>query len=65
MKRVNWQEVFKHPVHTLHSFLYFYCLTDINTEIKVVIFNFSLCNMRQCTLRSGVNWQEMFKPKRH
>jgi hypothetical protein len=49
----------------LHSHLYYYCLTDINTEIKEVIFNFSLCKMRECKLRSGANWQEVFKPKRY
>ena len=59
-------QLFKHPVHMLHRYLYYYyCLTDINTEIKEVIFNFSLCKVRECRLRSGVNWQEMFKPKRH
>jgi hypothetical protein len=62
---VNWQEVFQHPVHMLQRYLYYYCLTDINTEIKEVIFNFSLCKVRQCTSRIGVNWQEMFKPIRH
>jgi len=61
---VNWQEVFKHPFHMLHRYLY-YCPTTINTEIKGVIFNFSLCKLRECKLRSGVNLQEMFKPKRH
>ena len=61
---VNWQEVFKHPFHMLHRYLY-YCPTTINTEIKGVIFNFSLCKLRECKLRSGVNLQEMFKSKTH
>jgi hypothetical protein len=39
---VNWKEVFKQPAHMLHRYLYYYLLTDINTEIKAVIFNFSL-----------------------
>ena len=68
---VNWQEVFKHPVHMLQRYFYYYyyyyyyCLPDINTEIKEVIFNFSLRKVRECKLRSSVNWQEVFKPKRH
>ena len=66
---VNWQEVFKHPVHMLHRYLYYYsysyCLIDIKTEVKEVIFNFSPCKVSECKLRSGVNWQEMFKLKRH
>ena len=61
---VNWKEVFKHPAHMLHRYLYYYLLTDINKEIKV-IFNFSLCKVTECRLRCGVNWQEMFKTKRH
>jgi len=67
---VNWQKVFKHPVHMLHRYLYYYCyyyycLIDIKTEVKEVIFNFSPCKVSECKLRSGVNWQEVLKPKRH
>ena len=45
--------------------LYCYCLTDINTEIKEVILNVNICTLREYKLRSGVNWREMFTPKRH
>ena len=45
--------------------LYYHCPTDINIEIKEVIFNFSLCELRECKLRSAVTWKEVFKPKRH
>jgi hypothetical protein len=62
---VNWQEVFKRPFHMLIRYMYYYCLTAINTGIKEVLFNFSSCKVRECKLRSGVNWQEMFKSKRH
>ena len=63
MRCVNLQEVFKHPILMLHRYLNYYCLTDINREIKEVIFNFSLCKVRECKLRHDVNWQEVFKPK--
>jgi hypothetical protein len=54
-----------HPVHMLYRSLYYYHLTDINTEIEEVILNFNLCRLKECKLRSHINWQEMFKPKRH
>ena len=54
---------YAHYVHVLH----YHCLFDINTEIKkvvvVVVVCFSLCKLRGCKLRVGVNLQEMFKPK--
>jgi len=52
---------YAHYVHVLH----YYCLFGLNTEIKevVVVICFSLCKLRQCKLRGGVNLQEMFKPK--
>jgi hypothetical protein len=40
-------------------------ITHINTGIKEAIFSFSLSKVREHKLESGVNWQEMFKPKRH
>jgi hypothetical protein len=50
--------------HYVHVLLY-YCLFDLNTEIKevVVVICFSLCKLRGCKLRGGVNLQEMFKLK--
>jgi len=55
-----------HYVHVLH----YYCLIDINTEIKVTVvvaevICFSLCKLGGCKLRGGVNLQEIFKPKMH
>jgi len=31
--------------------LYYHCSTDTNTEIKEVIFNFSICKLTECKLR--------------
>jgi len=45
--------------------VYYHCPTDINTEIKRVIFYFSICKLKECKLRRGVNWQAVFKPKTH
>ena len=45
--------------------VYYHCPTDTNTEIKEVIFNFSICKLRVCKMRYGVNWQEVFKNKKN
>jgi hypothetical protein len=44
--------------------VYYHCPTDTNTEIKEVIFSFSVCKLKECKLRCEVNWQEVFKPKK-